>query len=233
MAGTGDGLMQIEICPTATAAGTRAAELIAGRLHTAVAERGYGTVALSGGGTARRLLPELTSIALPWPHIHVFQVDERIVRADDERSNMRAIRFAFEKSDIPADHLHHMPVASASPAEGAAEYAVDLGAIAGSPPRLDVVHLGLGDDGHTASLVMGDRAVEAIGVVAVTGLYEGVQRMTLTLRVLNLARFRVWLVCGQSKRSVVKRLLAGDPEVIASRILMQDSILVLDEAASG
>jgi 6-phosphogluconolactonase/glucosamine-6-phosphate isomerase/deaminase len=114
-----------------------------------------------------------------------------------------------------------------------AQYAIDLCMIAGSPPRLDVVHLGLGDDGHTASLVMGDPAARPSGEVAVTGLYAGVQRMTLTFRVLNLARFRVWLVCGQSKRRVVKRLQAGDTTMIAGRILRPNSILVVDEAAAG
>jgi 6-phosphogluconolactonase/glucosamine-6-phosphate isomerase/deaminase len=114
-----------------------------------------------------------------------------------------------------------------------AQYAIDLCTIAGSPPRLDVVHLGLGDDGHRASLVMGDPAARPSGEVAVTGLYAGVQRMTLTFRVLNLARFRVWLVCGQSKRRVVKRLLAGDTTMIAGRILRPNSILVVDEAVAG
>jgi 6-phosphogluconolactonase len=233
MAGTGHQLMQMEICSTATAAGIRAAELIAERLRAAVAERGHGTVALSGGSTPRYLQSELALAALPWPQIDIFQVDERIVSADDNRSNMRAIRHAFDKSGIPLDQLHQMPVAGISPDEGAAQYAIDLCTIAGSPPRLDVVHLGLGDDGHTASLVMGDPASRATGEVAVTGLYAGVQRMTLTFRVLNLARFRVWLVCGQSKRRVVKRLLAGDTTMIAGRILRPDSILVVDEAAAG
>lgn len=225
--------MRIEICPTADAAGARAARLIAEGLDAAIAERGRGIVALSGGRTPARMLVALASAPIAWPQIHVFQVDERTVDEDDDRRNMKALRAAFERADIPPGNLHRMPVDAASPERGAARYAQDLGAAAGTPPTLDVVHLGLGADGHTASLFPGDTAVEARGAVALSGPYEGVRRMTLTLHVLNRARLRVWLVTGAPKREAVGRLLRGDPEWIASRIRRQASILVMDRIAAG
>jgi 6-phosphogluconolactonase len=177
----------------------------------------------------------LSLVAMPvaWPLIDVFQVDERVVGEADERSNMRALHAAFGRTDIPPQQLHHMPVDAVPLDSGAAQYARELDTAAGTPPTLDVVHLGLGADGHTASLVPGDDALDAEGDVALTQPYMGVRRMTLTLGVLNRARLRVWLVTGRAKQEAVSRLMHAEPATIATRIRRDESILVLDEDAAA
>lgn len=224
--------MQIDICATTAEAGARAARLIADRLQIAVAERGVAALALSGGRTPAVMYAPLASARIAWAKIHLFQVDERLVSEDDERSNMKAIRAAFE-GVVAAGQIHAMPVTSASPARAAARYARELAAVAGTPAVLDVVHLGLGADGHTASLFAKDAAVDANGEVTLTGRHDGLRRMSLTLEALNRARSRIWLVTGRSKRDMVSRLLAGDQGLVASRIRREDSILVLDHAAAA
>jgi len=224
--------MQVEVCPTPMAAATRAATVIAEGLRAAITERGRGSVALSGGQTPLDMLGMLAAAPLDWSRLHIFQVDERLVGEDDERRNLRTLRSAFERADVRSCHLHGMPVDADAPELAIAAYVRELRAAAGAPPMLDVVHLGLGADGHTASLVPGDRAVDAAGDVALSGRYMGVQRMTLTVSALNRARLRLWLVTGASKREVVRRLLGRDPELVASRIRPDASILVLDRDAS-
>jgi len=225
--------MRVEVCPTSAAAAARAADFIAAELRAAVKDRGLGTVALSGGRTPELMMRALAAARLPWPQIHIFQVDERIVGDDDERRNMNTIRAAFGQSLIPVDNVHPMPVNSSPLESGAAQYSTDLGTMAGAQPSLDVVHLGLGEDGHTASLVAGDGALASDSDVAITGLYKGVHRMTLTLQVLDRARRRIWLVTGSSKRDIVRRFLDADPELVASRVRREAAILVLDDDAAG
>lgn len=225
--------MQVEVYPDAAAAAARAASLIADSLEAAVAGRGDGSAALSGGRTPALLMQALASAALPWPQIHLFQVDERMVDVGDPRRNITAIKTAFRLCPLTPANLHAMPVEARSPEAGAARYSADLRRLAGTPPRLDVVHLGLGEDGHTASLVPGDDAVASEGDVTLTGDYQGVRRMTLTLPLLNLARQRVWLVTGSAKGEIVRRFLDGDPTLVASQVSRQNAFLVLDAAASG
>jgi 6-phosphogluconolactonase/glucosamine-6-phosphate isomerase/deaminase len=119
------------------------------------------------------------------------------------------------------------------PEAGAIAYANDLEALAGHPSRIDVVHLGLGEDGHTASLVPGDAVLESDGDVAVTDEYKGTRRMTLTLDTLDRARCRIWLVTGRSKRDVVSQFLARDPTLVASRVNADATVVVLDKDAAG
>jgi 6-phosphogluconolactonase len=224
--------MQVEVCGSAAAAAARAAGLIVDALRLAIAERGVGTVALSGGHTPAPMFRELAGASLDWGRVHVFQVDERLVGETDERSNMRQIRSALG-SCLAAHQLHAMPVEDIGPAAATAAYARALGAIAGTPLVLDVVHLGLGEDGHTASLFPGDAALDANGDIAHAAPHGGVARMTLTLPALNRARRRIWLAVGEAKRDVVSRLLAGDSALVASRVRTEDSILVVDTLAAG
>jgi len=225
--------MQVEVYPDAAAAAARAASLIADSLAAAVADRGAGSAALSGGRTPTLMMQALALAALPWPQIHLFQVDERMVGASDSRRNLTAMNRAFRQCPLPPANLHAMPVEARSSAAGAARYSADLRRLAGTPPRLDVVHLGLGEDGHTASLVPGDAAVTSQGDVTLSGDYQGVRRMTLTLPLLNAARQRVWLVTGSAKREIVRRFLDGDSSLVASQVSRQDAYLVLDTTASG
>jgi 6-phosphogluconolactonase len=201
---------------------------------TAVAVRGCGTVAFSGGHTPADMFRVLAAATLNWAEVDIFQVDERIVGADDERRNLRAFRAAFANVGPPAARIHGMPVDDGPQEQAAEDYAETLNTIAGTPATLDVVHLGLGVDGHTASLFPGDAALRATADVALSGPYDGLERMTLTIDVLNRARMRVWLVTGASKQAVVRRLVDDDPAIVAHRIRRGDSILVLDrDAAPG
>jgi 6-phosphogluconolactonase len=179
------------------------------------------------------MLHELAAAKLAWPQIHVFQVDERIVAMDDERRNMQAIIATLAALPIPAENLHAMPVDRGTPEVGAAQYFDDLCAVAGVPPCLDLVHLGLGGDGHTASLFPGDPAAASDHDVAVSGRYQGLRRMTLTLAMLNRARKRIWLITGSGKREILRRFLDADPELIASHVRRDESLVVLDREAAG
>jgi 6-phosphogluconolactonase len=225
--------MRIEVLATAAEACQRAAQLIAESIRDAVRERGRGVAALSGGTTPGPMLLALAASELPWADVHVFQVDERIVADDDERRNLKSIEHAFTRSGLPPGNLHAMPVGAVPVEAGAARYCRDLETVAGEPPRIDVVHLGLGADGHTASLVPGDAALDAESDIAISGLYQGTRRMTLTLPVIDRARRRVWLATGAGKRDAVRRLLASDPQLIASRVSRDAALVVLDRAAAG
>jgi 6-phosphogluconolactonase len=226
--------MKFEICSTAAAAGERAAHLIAESLGAAIAVRGCGTVAFSGGHTPADMFRVLAAATLNWAAVDIFQVDERIAGADDERRNLRAFRAAFANVGSAAARIHAMPVDDGPHEQAAKDYEETLNTIAGTPATLDVVHLGLGVDGHTASLFPGDAALQATAAVALSGPYDGLERMTLTIDVLNRARMRVWLVTGASKQAIVRRLVDDDPAMVAHRIRRDDSILVLDrDAAPG
>jgi len=225
--------MRVEVYATPAAAAARAAALVKDCIESAIAGRGLAAIALSGGKTPVGMLSELASAPIDWPRVHVFQVDERLVGEHDTRRNWRVIRAAFERSGLPASHLHAMPLDAASPEAGAREYARELRAAVGTPSVLDAVHLGLGEDGHTASLFPGDAAVDAAGEIALSGIHDGMRRMTLTLETINRARARIWLVTGPAKRAIVKRLLEPGAGLIASRVRSAESILVLDREASA
>jgi 6-phosphogluconolactonase len=225
--------MEIEICATAAAAAARAAGLIAAQLRIAIDERGLATIALSGGTTPAAMLLELAATELAWPQIHLFQVDERIVAIDDARRNLQTISAALGNIPIPGENLHPMPVDSGLPEENAVQYFSDLCAVAGTPPCLDVVHLGLGNDGHTASLFSGDSTLASAGDVAISRSYQDLRRMTLTFNTLNRARQRIWLVTGPGKQQIVARFLDEDSEIVATQVRRDDSIVVLDRDAAG
>ena len=226
--------MTVEVLPDAEAVARRAAEAIAEQARAAVAARGCFTLAVSGGSTPRRLFGALSEEAIPWPHIHLFQVDERIVPADAPNRNLRDL-VASLVSRVPLipDHVHAMPVEDADLEAAARRYAATLGTFAGAPPVLDLIHLGLGKDGHTASLVPGDAVLSvARADVALTGFYKGTRRMTLTLEAINRARRILWVVVGRDKGPAVARLVAGDPAIPAGRVCQDRAVLLADAAAA-
>jgi 6-phosphogluconolactonase len=226
--------MRVEVCESPAAAAARAARLIAEQMTAAIAERGFTTIALSGGATPAPMFAELASAAIDWRRVHVFQVDERLVADDDPRRNLHSIRMAMAGTRLPTSQLHAMPAGSASPETAAEAYARALCELAGVPPVLDAVHLGLGEDGHTASLFPGDAALDAVGEVAVSGVHAGVCRMTLTLAAINRARARIWLVTGAGKCAIVDRMLESGADLVANRIRSDGTMLILDrDAAAG
>ncbi len=225
--------MKAEVLADPEAAAHRAAAFVAGEARRAVRERGRFLVALSGGTTPMRMLQLLPEEDVPWPHVHVFQVDERVVDPSDPARNFTQLRRSLlEKVPVPAEQIHPMPLEEADLSKAAARYSATLRRFAGTPPVLDLVHLGLGDDGHTASLVPGDPALDGVdGEVAVTGSYRGFRRMTLTYPVLDGARCILWLVTGSGKTEALLRFCRSDRSIPAGRVSTRRALLLTDEAA--
>lgn len=228
--------MKLEVLPGPAEAAQRAAVRIAEAARAAVAERGSALVAVSGGTTAPPMLRALAGLALPWERLHLFQVDERAVPAGDPRRNLGTLRAALgARAGELGDRLHAMPVEAPDLEAGAAAYAETLERVAGAPAVLDLVQLGLGADGHTASLVPGDPILRRgdADVAATAGEYAGTRRLSLTLPALARARGVLWLVTGAAKAPALARLLAGDASIPAGRVLRERATVVADLAAAG
>jgi 6-phosphogluconolactonase len=223
-----------EVLPDAEALARRAATLIAEQARAAARARGRFLLALSGGATPARMLELLADEDVPWPVVHLFQVDERVAPASDPARNLTSLRAnLLDKVPLTERQLHAMPVEEANLVAAAARYAATLHEVAGTPPRLDLIHLGLGTDGHTASLIAGDSALDATTEVAVTGSYQGHRRMTLTYPAIECARLILWVVAGRDKASVLPRLRCGDHSIPAGRVSAEHAILLADAAAAG
>lgn len=212
-----------------------AAREIATACHRAVAERGRAVVAVSGGETPWRMLERLCALDLPWARIHVAQVDERVApRGDPLRNLTRLEQILVTDGPLPPPNLLALPVDASDLARAAVEYQRRIEALTGGPLALDLVQLGLGTDGHTASLVPGDPVLEvADRDVALSGAYQGLRRMTLTLPALNRARQRLWLVTGAAKAARLAELLHGDAssDAPALRVSRDDATVVVDADA--
>src|SRR6267142_2122914 len=197
----GRGGMKIELFSDEQSTARAAAKFVAAEAAAAVAARGQFVVAVSGGRTPWIMLRALGNEEVPWERIHIVQVDERVAPKEHPDRNLVHLREnLLYHSPIRPEQLHAMPVESPDLEAAACQYASTLGKIAGSPPTLDLVHLGLGPDGHTASLVPGDPVLDVNDVdVATTGIYQGRRRMTLTYPILNRSRFVLWVVTGSEK----------------------------------
>ncbi len=227
--------MNIEVLADADAAARRAAQFIASEARAAIAARGRFVLAVSGGRTPWLMLRILATQQLPWSGVHLFQVDERVAPAGDPDRNLTHIAESLPaNAAIPRANVHAMPVEDADLAGAAARYARELATVAASPPVLDLVHLGLGPDGHTASLVPGDPVLDVVDRdVAVTGVYLGRMRMTLTYPALNRARRILWLATGAEKAAMLARLTAGDRGIPAGRVDGDRAVVLADAAAAG
>jgi 6-phosphogluconolactonase len=227
--------MELESCPDAASAAQRAAAIIATQARGAVASRGRFLLAVSGGETPGMMLRALAGEAVPWERVELWQVDERVVPAGDPRRNLVQLgAMLLESVPLPPQQLHAMPVDAPDLDAAARRHDAELVSLAGVPPVLDCVHLGLGEDGHIASLVPGDPVLTVTDrSVAMTGPYGGTRRMTLTFPVLASARQVVWLVCGAKKAGMLGRLLAGDPSIPAGMFRAAGAVVVADAAARG
>jgi 6-phosphogluconolactonase len=227
--------MKIEIFADADAVAREAAALIAAEARVAVAERGRFIFAVSGGHTPWIMLRNLAREEVPWDQVHLAQVDERVALPGHPDRNLTHLQESLlERAPLPREQVYAMPVESADLELAAKQYAVTLAKIAGSPPVLDLVHLGLGPDGHTASLVPGDPVLEINDAdVTMTGIYQGRRRMTLTYPTLNRARRILWLVTGGEKAGMLGRLREGDPSIPAGRVNQERASVLSDRAAAG
>jgi 6-phosphogluconolactonase len=227
--------MEIKVLADADAVARTAAATIAAEARTAVAARGRFIVAVSGGHTPWQMLRALAGEDVPWKGMHVAQVDERVAPAGDPDRNLTHLRESLlEHAPLPPEQIYAMPVEASDLEAAAAQYARTLQEIAGSPPVLDLAHLGLGPDGHTASLVPGDPVLMVAGEdVALTEVYQGRRRMTLTYPMLNRSRRILWVVTGSEKVGMLARLRAGDRSIPAGRVRPDQALMLADRAAAG
>jgi 6-phosphogluconolactonase len=216
---------ELQVSADAEAVAKRAALYVAELARTSVAETGRFSFAVSGGRTPWAMFAELAEEDMPWADVELFQVDERVAPDGDPDRNLTHLRESI--GDAPAT-VHAMPVNDADLGRAAAAYGALL------PQRFDLVHLGLGPDGHTASLVPDDPVLKVTdALVALTGPYQGHPRMTLTYPALARAEQLLWLITGADKREPLAKLLAGDQSIPAGLVVANRSLVMADEAAAG
>jgi 6-phosphogluconolactonase len=226
--------MNIEVLTDPESVAEKAASVIADSTKEAIAARGKFIMAVSGGHTPWIMLRKLAAAQIPWRAVHIVQVDERVAPAGDPDRNLTHLRESLADSPLPPDQLHAMPVESPDLEAAANSYASTLRKLAGELPIIDLVHLGLGPDGHTASLVPGDPVLDVDNAdVALSGPYQGRRRMTLTYPIINRARRVLWVVTGGEKEGMVNRLLKGDHGIPAGRVSSTQALLLADTAAAG
>ena len=227
--------MEIKVLASAEAVAREGAAIIAAEARAAVAARGRFILAVSGGHTPWSMLRDLAVEDVPWNGVYVAQVDERVAPAGHPDRNLTHLRESLlEHAPMRPEQVYAMPVEASDLEAAASRYAQTLRGIAGSPPVLDLVHLGLGPDGHTASLVPGDPVLDVTDAdVAVTGIYQGRRRMTLTYPMINRARRILWLVTGTDKVEMLMRLRDGDRSIPAGRIDRDNALVIADRAAAG
>lgn len=220
------GKLPLEVLPDPTTVAHRAAELVYQHALLAVAERGEFTFAVSGGRSPGLMFGELADRDFPWAQTTIYQVDERIAPAGDPERNLTLLQDSL--GAVASADLRPMPVNDNDLTAAAAAYARSL------PERFDLIHLGIGPDGHTASLVPGDPVLEVRDRdVALTGTYKGLKRMTVTYPVLERARSVLWLVTGSEKADALRRLRAHDPSIPAGNVPAEHALVLADIAAAG
>ena len=226
---------ELHIHADADAVAAEAALRIAREAREAIASRGRFLLAVSGGRTPWVMLRALARETLPWDRVHVFQVDERVAPDGHADRNLTHLRASLlPQAALPEANLHPMPVTDPDPNAAAVRYAVELEGEAGRPPVLDLVHLGMGADGHTASLIPGDAALGIRDAeVAVCGVYQGRQRLTLTYPVIDRARRILWVVTGAEKAPMLTRLLAGDRTIPAGVVARDRAVILADRDAAA
>ena len=227
--------MDIRILSDAGAVAKEAAKQIATSAREAIAERGNFVMAVSGGKTPWEMLRLLGSEDVPWENVHIVQVDERIAPAGDPDRNLTHLTESLlDHTPIDPKNIHAMPVEDNDLTAATRKYIQTFQQISGTPPVLDLVHLGMGPDGHTASLIPGDPVLEVMDTdVALTGLYQGRRRMTLTYPAINRSRKVIWVITGIAKVEMFRRFRDGDESIPSGRINKSNALVFADKAAAG
>ena len=228
--------MDIRILDDAPAVAREAARFLVDAGDRAIAARGRFSLALSGGSTPWQMLGHLEAGDLQWERVDIFQVDERVAPAGSDERNLTHLESSLvARVPVPPERVNAMPVEAQDLERAARDYAARLAARTGEPATLDVVHLGMGADGHTASLVPGDAVLDVTGAdVAVTAApYQGRRRMTLTFPAINRARTVLWLLTGAGKAEMLRRLRDGDESIPAGRVSRRHALVFADRAAAA
>ena len=225
-------MMKIEVLDNADRVAQKAASVIAEEARKAVALRGCFIIAVSGGKTPWKMLRALADEDVPWAGMHILQVDERLAPEGHADRNLTHLRESLlGHAPLFPGQIHAMQVED-DPEAAAVSYALTIREIAGSPSIIDLVHLGLGPDGHTASLVPGDPVLDVTDSdVASTGIYQGRHRLTLTYPLINRARKILWLITGSEKKEMLQRLVNGDLSIPAGRISREHAMILADKDA--
>ncbi|MFB2977618.1 6-phosphogluconolactonase [Microseira sp. BLCC-F43] len=231
---------QVEILPTMAGLIERAGELVLAQMQSSISSRGQCTIALSGGSTPKPLYEAMANLDLPWQKIHVFWGDERYVAPDHPDSNQGMARRAWlDKVNIPAANIHPMPTDAGDPAVDASKHEAELSEFFKTPPgefpALDIILLGMGDDGHTASLFPHTEALGVRDRLIAVGNKDGQPRLTFTAPLINSARCVIFVVAGANKRPALAQIFApqGDEMTYPSRLIQPVGELwwLLDESA--
>lgn len=215
--------MDIRVALDAAAAAADAAQWAGNQLRNAVRRRGTASLAVSGGTTPAQMFAALTLVELPWREVTVWQVDERIAPDGSPDRNAPLL----DVFDTVGARIRLMPVTERDLDTSARRYADGL------PTRFDVIHLGLGADGHTASWIPGDPVADEVQSVALSGEYQGTRRMTLTPPVINGARHRLVLATGADKAAAMRGWLLRNEALPIERLHRSGTVVVLDTAAAG
>jgi len=232
----------VEVLPDTTALIQRALDLVLERMRGAIAQRGHCTIALAGGGTPKPLYESLAQQDLPWDAVHVFWGDERYVPLDHPDSNQGMARRAWlDRVAIPAANIHPMPTDAADPAIAASQHETELQQFfqipTGEFPQFDIILLGMGDDGHTASLFPHTGALQVRDRLVSVGNKDGQPRLTFTVPLINQAQTVVFIVAGINKRPALQQVFAstGDATTYPSRLIQPQGELwwLLDQAAGA
>jgi len=227
--------MQVDVLADPDAVAASAAQFVAAQASAAIVARGRFKFAVSGGHTPWAMLRELAALDVDWTNVFLFQVDERVAPPGDDSRNLTHIRASLlDRVPLPAANVYPMPVERNDLDAAAAQYAQTLATVIGTPPVLDLVHLGLGPDGHTASLVPHDPVLlEDFANVGLTLPYQGHRRMTLTYPMINRARCVMFVVTGGDKVTALAALRSGDRNIPASHVTGQRRLVIADAAAAG
>jgi 6-phosphogluconolactonase len=227
--------MKIEVLADADSVARKAAAIIAAEAREAVVARGQFIMAVSGGHTPWLMLRALAGEKVPWEELHIVQVDERVAPEGHSDRNLTHLRESLLiRVPLRPEQIHAMPVEAVDLEAAAKTYSRTLVELAGSPPVLDLVHLGLGPDGHTASLVPDDPVLRVVDSdIAITNWYQGRKRMTLTYPVINRARQILWVVTGTEKAKPLGQLLNADSSIPGGRIRRDKALVLADEAAAA
>ena len=226
--------MELHVLTDAEAVAQKAVQIITELAQERARRTGKFLFAVSGGSTPWRVLRQLADTALPWENLELFQVDERIAPAGDAQRNLTQIKKnLLDHSPLTQKQIHAMPVEASNLESATQDYGRRLYEFCGNPPKLDLIHLGLGEDGHTASLLPGDPARKSHELIAVTHKYQGLRRMTMTYPVINAALRRLWIVTGANKQSMLERLYHGDDSIPAGLVERSNAIILADQNAAG